>query len=58
MRWAMSSKNEEISAPDIFLDATQGFKGAHRRTNRTLTVSGLSNNECSESMMDRRAENW
>jgi len=54
---AMSSKNEGISSPDIFLDAKQGSKGAHRRTNHSLTVSGLSDNERSESMVDRRSEN-
>jgi len=39
------------------MDATQGFKGAHRRTKVIQTVSGLSDNERSESMVDRRSEN-
>jgi len=39
------------------MDATQGFKAAQRRTNRTLTVGGLSDNERSESMVDSRSEN-
>ena len=42
---------------DASMDATQWFRGAHRRTNRTLTVSGLSDNERSELMVDRRSEN-
>ena len=42
---------------DARMDATQGFKGAHRRTNCIQTVSGLSDNERSESMVDRRSEN-
>jgi len=39
------------------MDVAQWFKGAHGRTNRTLTVIGLSNNERSESMEDGRSEN-
>jgi len=39
------------------MDATQRFKGARRRTNCIQTVSGLSDNERSESMVDRRSEN-
>jgi hypothetical protein len=39
------------------MDATQGFKSAHRQTNGIQTVSGLSDNERSESIVDRRSEN-
>jgi len=42
---------------DVPMDATQGFMGAHRRKNLTLTVSGMSDNERSESMVDRKSEN-
>jgi len=40
------------------MDATQGHKDAHRRTNGIQTVSGLSDNERSESVVNRRSEKW
>ena len=52
--------NREWTSPsglDASLDATQGFKGAHRRTISIQTVSELSDNERSESMVDGRSEN-
>jgi len=39
------------------MEATHRFKGAHRRTNAIQTVSGLSDNERSESVVDRKFEN-
>ena len=39
------------------MDATQRYKDAHRRTNGIQTVSVLSDNERSESVVDRRSEN-
>ena len=39
------------------MDATPRDKDAHRWTNSTQTVSRLSDDERSESMVDRRPEN-
>ena len=39
------------------MDATQLIDGTHRRTHGRLIVRGLSDNERSESMVDRRSEN-
>lgn len=46
-----------IELLDASMDATHGFKGARRRTNGIRTVSGLSDSEHSESMLDMRSEN-
>jgi hypothetical protein len=39
------------------MDATQRHEGAYGRTNGIQTVSGLSDNECSESKLDSKSEN-
>jgi len=42
---------------DANLDAKQPINEGHVRTNGYQAVSGLSDNERSESMVDRRSEN-
>jgi len=48
---------QRLEPLDASMDAIQRFKGAHRRTNGIQTINGLSDNERSESMVDRRSEN-
>lgn len=50
-------KNGEAFLCYESLDAIQLINDGHGRTNGIRTVSGLNDNECSESIVDRSSEN-